>query len=185
MNIIPDEDSFGESKESNSTTSFSLQDFKILICNIRSIAGKVAELMQIVNDESIQCIFLQETWLDASIQSFQLPNFVCLARKDRADGPNRGGVAIFVRSDIANMTFLQHGSAGETSWLLLHRDAGTIALCNCYFPPTYRPEDFHLFSNDIDKMHDKADYFFISGDFNVHSKAWLHFPQTTLRKETP
>ena len=131
--------------------------------------------MQIVNDESIQCIFLQETWLDASIQSFQLPNFVCLARKDRADGPNRGGVAIFVRSDIANVTFLQHGSAGETSWLLLHRDTGTIALCNCYFPPTCLPKDFHLFSNDIDKMHDKADYVFISGDFNVHSKSWLHF----------
>ena len=56
---FPDEDSFGESNESNSITSFSLQDFKILICNIRSIAGKVAELMQISKDKWIYCIFLQ------------------------------------------------------------------------------------------------------------------------------
>ena len=54
-------DSSGETEESSLPAVFHLQDFKILTCNIRSLVGKVAELMKIVEDLDIRCIVLQET----------------------------------------------------------------------------------------------------------------------------
>ena len=113
----PEIDSSGETEESSLPAVFHLQDFKILTCNIRSLVGKVAELMKIVEDLDIHRIFLQETWLDASVPSVVLPIFTCLTRKARSTTSNCGGVATFVREDIANITFLQHSSNGDRSFL--------------------------------------------------------------------
>ena len=48
----------------------------------------------------IDIVLLQETWLDASVESFSLPGYVELSRRDRSAEDNRGGIITLCRKDV-------------------------------------------------------------------------------------
>ena len=86
--------------------------------------------MRLVEERDIHLIFLQESWLDASYESVELPNFTLLSRRDRSKDPNRGGVVAYMHHNIKNLTHIMHADIGERFWHMLQRDTASIAFCN-------------------------------------------------------
>jgi hypothetical protein len=114
MSPIGDEAS-GEPEAILPTQICKLQSVIILCINIRSLTNKIIELVHLVKAHDAHLICLQETWLDASHEAIEIPNFICIGRRDRSVNANRGGVAIYARVDIKNVVLLLHSVDAERS----------------------------------------------------------------------
>ena len=90
----------GQSKQISPEDEFKLQPLHVISCNIRSLLGKIGELSHLLEMFDVHVVCIQETWLDASVQSPALPNFRIISRRDRSNGPNRGGVLTYARNDM-------------------------------------------------------------------------------------
>ena len=75
---------------------------------------------------------MQESWLDDSVPSFVLPNFVKILRRDRSKGPNRGGIITYARSDVNNIVEFKVSVGSERCWHIVQRDTGSLGICNCF-----------------------------------------------------
>ena len=62
---------------------FDMQPLCILNCNIRSLMGKLAELMILLELFSVNLLCVQEFWLDASTPYPLIPNFSMIPRGGR------------------------------------------------------------------------------------------------------
>ena len=75
-------------------TQFASQHFSILTLNIRCFLARIDQLSVFLNLYDIDIVFLQETWLFAQSSPFSIHGYSIVARRDRSDNENRGGVLI-------------------------------------------------------------------------------------------
>ena len=75
--------------------------------------GKLGELIALVEKLEANVIFIQESWLDASVVNPVIPNFSVLSRRDRNDKSNRGGVIIYARGDLNNVIAFKKCAGSE------------------------------------------------------------------------
>ena len=110
----------------------------LLHVNIRGVKTHLAEL-----DGRLRCmperpllVALTETWLDASTGAVCLTGYSLISRRDRGDGRQGGGVALFAASAFAdNVVFIAHSGGYERSWRILHTSVGPLSFCVWYRPP--------------------------------------------------
>ena len=77
-------------------------DLIVFFINIKCLLNKLGELhyhLQFVNPH---VLFLQETWLDASVEAVELEGYTCISRRDWSPQENRGGVIAYVRKDMVD-----------------------------------------------------------------------------------
>ena len=100
----PSDISLGDSGDDVSDNSFLSQPaFNIICINIRCLLKNLAELICRIEILRPQLFLLQKTWLDASVESIDFPNYVIVSRRDRSQTSNRGGVIVFCRIDVKKM----------------------------------------------------------------------------------
>ena len=63
-----------------------------------------------------------------------IPGYICIARRDRAQSENRGGVMCLAKLSFQDLVPLEMSRDAERIWLLLHLDVGSILLCNLTLP---------------------------------------------------
>ena len=51
-------------------------------------------------------VLLQETWLDASVESVSLVGYMVVSRRDRSADTNRGGVLTLARHDFNRLVHI-------------------------------------------------------------------------------
>ena len=137
--MCPGKEDPGKSRVETSPIELKMQPLNILSVNIRSLMGKLDELCASVTALGVNLILVQESWLDASIVNPVLPNFIVLCRRDRSERANRGGVIVYISSELNNVVAYKESEHAERLWCLVHRDSGSIAICNWYLPPRSKP----------------------------------------------
>jgi len=165
----------GESGVDVSISSISNQSFVIYNINIRCFFAHTAELCHHIALHSPHVIFIQESWLNESIEQVELPNYTILSRRDRSSSENRGGIIAFVRLDVKNVVHVNNSTVAERSWHLLHSDIGSIALCNWYRPPGADLDHIDSFQQELSEFQDDAIGSLVIGDLNIHHMRWLRF----------
>lgn len=125
-----------------------------MICKIRCLKNKLAEIIEETKDYNVHLVLLQESWLDTSTESVALPGFYLLSRRG-SEGPNRGGVVAFVRQDVNNTRHLYNSVSAERSWHVLHRDTNSIAICNWYYSPSAGIQDIETLHEELLDMQKK------------------------------
>ena len=91
----PQEVDSGQSRVETPINELKMQPLIVLCVNIRSLMGKLGELVGLIERLEVNLIFIQESWLDASVVNPIIPNFYVLSRRDRNEKSNRGGVIIY------------------------------------------------------------------------------------------
>ena len=86
-----------------SLKTFRLSNVKNLIVahlNVNGIRNKFVDIVQILNENTIDVLFISETKIDQSFTTaqFNIPNFRCLRSDRNAHG---GGILVYIRSDLA------------------------------------------------------------------------------------
>ena len=148
--------------------------------NIRGWRSHNVELAGHVRLHGAPHIFaLNETHLDRSVlePGPEFAGYVRVARLDRRDGRSKGGILVFVRSDVEQRaTLLQHAKdlEHERSWLLIHADIGPVLFCVWYRPPCAGEiGSIHGFIEEWHELSKSCVGTIIVGDLNVHHKYWL------------
>ena len=68
-----------------------------------------------------EIVCLNATFLNRSIEDVELEGYSVVARRDRKDGRQGGGVMVFARHDVANhITLLEESQTAERVWLIIH-----------------------------------------------------------------
>ena len=81
-------------------------------------------------------ICLNETWLDSSVKSIALEGYVLVGRRDRRDGRECGGVAVFAATGVSDsVTLLKDSESSERLWVLVHSNLGPYLIGVWYRPP--------------------------------------------------
>ena len=169
------EEDVGESSINLPCKEFKLQPLRILNCNIRSLMGKLAELIIVISMLNINVVCCQETWLDKSIEHPCIPNFSVVSRRDRKDDTNRGGVIIYAHESMNNISEYHKSVDAERIWALIQRDTGSIAVCNWYLPPGTGVQEIESFKAELLEMNAIADTVILVGDLNIHHVSWLKY----------
>jgi len=118
-------------------------------------------------------LFIQETWLNKSIEMIKITNYVLLSRRDRSDEDNRGGIIAYVRSDVHNVVHLFNSSEAERSWHLIHTDVGTYAMANWYRPGVAEENVLQTFRQELEEIVSQNLGTLVTGDLNIHHSKWL------------
>ena len=149
----------------------------ILHVNIQGFVSHAAELsariQMMVIKPSIIC--LNETFLDASIKSVTLEGYELVGRRDRRDGRECGGVAMFVLAIQANnVTLLHESKSSERLWAIVHSDLGPYLVCAWYRPPEPGETDsIATLAKEYEELSPGMLGTIITGDMKVHQKRWL------------
>jgi len=77
------------------------------------VMGKLAELLCLLRSSDAHLCCVQESWLDASVESVNVPGFEVIARHDRNITANRGGVLVLCRTDMKNVVLLSKSADAE------------------------------------------------------------------------
>ena len=112
--------------------------FRVLHVNIRGWISHVAELVARLRrlQEKPDLICVNETFLDRTVEHLTLEGYTLVARRDRNDGRQGGGIAAFATSDIAErVTLIQSSDDAERFWLMVHADQGPHLVGVWYRPP--------------------------------------------------
>ena len=153
--------------------------FDLLHVNVQGLCSHLPELTARLRAMSRQpaAVCVNESFLDASIGFVELEGYSIVARRDRKDGRQGGGVIVFARTDIANrLTLVEESMEAERVWLLLHSTTGPYLICAWYRPPdpgevgsinTLRAEWLRHVEGALGTL--------IIGDLNVHHKGWLRY----------
>ena len=130
----------------------STRGLKIAHLNIRSLANKTDSLrLEGITNKTFDVLTLSEIWLDYSTSDaeIKLPGFVCI-RKDRTGNEEGyGGVAIYVREDLAFRlrSDIHTGGGQECLWIELIRvKCKPMLLCCAYRSPD---ADFQTFISSL------------------------------------
>ena len=97
----------------------------ILHSDVRGFISRVAELgarlRLTVSKPSVLC--LTETWADKGLPSMRIEGYTLISGRDRADGRQGGGVAVFALERLAHrVTLLENSQVAERSWVITHSD---------------------------------------------------------------
>ena len=146
----------------------------LLNANIRSINNKYDELAILCKDQSVDLIFLTESWCTEDTITTPLSGYACI-RHDRNNGQRGGGVMCYVNESIPykHWTDLDHVDH-ETLWITLRpyrlpRCYSQLILGIIYHPP--KAKNFELschISRTLDTLlnrHPNAGII-LTGDFN-------------------
>lgn len=122
----------------------STRGLKIAHLNIRSLANKTDSLrLEGINNKTFDVLTLSETWLDSSTSDaeIKLPGFVCIRLDRTGNKEGYGGVAMYVREDLAFRLRNDINTGGqECLWIELIRDKCKPTLLCC----AYRAPDADL-----------------------------------------
>jgi hypothetical protein len=113
-------------------------DFGIFFVNIQGLLSHLPELTAALHVLKIApgLVCLNETFLDASIESITLEGYELVARRDRDDGRKCGGVAVFANVSVkSRVTLLSKSDDSERVWVILHADTGPLLIGVWYRPP--------------------------------------------------
>ena len=103
----------------------------MLIANIQGLSAHLAELVFHLQATRPHVVLLQETWLDASVECVDIAGYFTVSRKDRSEGPNRGGVLTLARNDFNRLVFIENAEKDERSWHYLHADPRQCPALDC------------------------------------------------------
>ena len=163
----------GQSEAKMSGTRESSQSLSVYCINIRCLLAHAAELSYQLAIFNPHIVLIQESWLNKSVESVSLPNYMQISRHDRHDGENRGGVIAFARIDVKNIVFISNSDVAERSWHYLHLDTGTIAICNWYRPPGSAADHIESLQDELAQIRDDIIGVVIAGDLNIQHARWL------------
>ena len=117
---------------------------------------------------------LNETKSDAGVLSLNLTDYDNLCKRDR--GTNGGGIAVFVRKDIASkVSFLEESEDWERCWFLLHTATGPYLICCWYRLPREDLKGIKAMQTELKRLRDQGVGTAIIGDLNVHNRRWLRY----------
>ena len=170
LGVTPTDAASGEAEAPTSVTHVDEQLSKLIIysVNIRCILDKLVELQYQVDQITPQIVFVQETWLDASVENVPLHNYTCISRKDRSVSDNRGGVITFARDDLGDLVFLENSPVAERSWHILHTDAGDFLFANWYRPGSSDASHIEFLQVELDRHIPSCIGCVVAGDMNIH-----------------
>ena len=120
-------------------------------------------------------VMLQETWLDASVESVNVPGYTIISRRDRSKTENRGGVMTLCRSDFNALAHVRNCLEEERSWHFLNIGAETFLVGNWYRPGATVHDGFEKLQNDFNDFAGDVTGVIIAGDVNVHHQRWLRY----------
>ena len=129
----PQEIDSGKSRIETPTHELKMQPLIVLCINIRSLMGKLGELVTLVERLEANLIFIQESWLDASVVNPVVRNFYVLSRRDRNEKSNRGGSIIYARGDLNNVIAFKKCAGSERLWCLVQRDSSCVVFVQLIF----------------------------------------------------
>ena len=163
--------------EARPQSPLEFEKLTLLHVNIRGVKTHLAEL-----DGRLRCmterplvVALTETWLDASTATVCLTGYSLASRRDRADGRQGGGVALFAASAFAdNAVFIAHSDVYERSWHILHTSVGPWSFSVWYRPPAEELNGISAFERELTTHSETTVGSTVAGDLNVHRARWLH-----------
>lgn len=118
---------------------------------------------------------LNETFLDRSVPDLPIPGYTLVARRDRNDGRQCGGVAVYALTSIAaSVTVSCISPVAERIWVLIHSDHGPFLICCWYRPPEPGETSFvESFCSEFREHSPQALGTIVVGDLNCHNIRWL------------
>ena len=149
----------------------------VLLANVQSAVSKLAALTATLRTLKRKplLVCLNETWLDESTENLELEDYCSVARLDRQDGREGGGVAVYARKADSNRVTLVHKSTqAERVWVMVHSEQGPFLVCNWYRPPVAGEQDsLESFEKEWANLRGDALGGLVVGDLNLHHKKWL------------
>ena len=150
----------------------------LLVANIEGLCSrrrsyKVSMLREKMTESGTILAALSETHLNANILDAECSIVgYQLYRADRGFGRSKGGVAMYIRDDIAGCArVVCSGSNGVVEYQMIYLRQFSIVLINVYRPPTAEMNDFSPIIADLkQKLRDLNDFsasVIICGDFNM------------------
>ena len=157
------------------------KDITILVVNIQGLLvfnkdGVRANLTELeFHLASLQphIVLLQETWLDASVESVSLVGYMVVSRRDRSADTNRGGVLTLARHDFNRWVHIENSGYDERSWHYLHIEPETVLLGNWYRAVATIHDGYVNLISEIEKHSTESTGIILSGDLNIHHTRWL------------
>ena len=172
----PRDEAIGESMDGTSS-SFDINSIHnsitILHCNIRSLNANVGELQHRVNTLKPTLFALNETWLDASHPDVPIDGYTMITRRDRSLKANRGGVALYAKTELNCTVTLESSKVAELSWAVVHTNIGPI-LCGIWYRAKNDKEAITAFEREWAFHSRNAIGSIIIDDLNIRHKKWLH-----------
>ena len=155
----------------------SCEGISVLTVNIQSVnsAHHLAQLSHQLNLHRPHVVLIQETWLDKSTESVNIPGYTEVSRRDRSDGPNRGGILILQRDDFNGLVKICNCETEERSWHFLRLGVETILLASWYRPGASEHDGFVNLHRQVGQYFQVLSGVFLAGDLNVHHRKWLRF----------
>ena len=140
---------------------------------LSSLDELTARLRLAATKPDIICI--NESWLDKSVKSVELEGYTVVARRDRRDGRECGGVLVFAEKSVASsITQLSESEQFERVWLMIHANTGPHLLGAWYRPPASgERESISSLPAELAPLRDQVVGTTIIGDVNVHQRQWL------------
>ena len=149
----------------------------MIVANIEGLCSrrrsdKVGMLREKMVESGTLLAALTETHLNPNILDAEcsIPNYH-LYRADRGGNRNKGGVAMYIRSDIAGSSkLICSGSNGVVEYQMVHIRKYNVVIMNLYRPPTTKMAEFSpvlsTLKLKLNELDDHSISLIICGDFN-------------------
>ena len=151
-------------------------EFRIMNVNVHGLLAHKSELEFQLSDQGFpDLVALTETLLDKSVKHIDLYGYALVSRRDRDDGRQGGGIALYCRPSLQNsITHLSDSKTCERSWHMLHTNQGPVLVGVWYRPPCYGEVlSIRSLETEWKDASSSAVGSVILGDMNVHNKLWL------------
>jgi hypothetical protein len=142
--------------------------------NVRGLRSKINDFRLEILENSYPIVALTETWLNSSINNFELfPHHYNVLRCDRdvvQTGKSRGGgVLLAVVDSIKIQRLSDLETNGDNIWARLKISKHfSIVLALVYFPPNTHISAYKLFFEKLDYFATKKENIIVLGDFNLN-----------------
>ena len=143
--------------------------------NCCKLLKRKAELEARLCNSCVDILCLQETWLSEDVESIAISGYNLVGRLDRVLGPKRGygGIAVFVRTTLADIALVEYVSGAERMWCVLHTNLGALLIGNWYRPPDDDGRSAAMLQAEIERLRCDCVGVILVGDINIHHKRWL------------
>lgn len=146
----------------------SYNHLKVMFWNANSVISKIHDLFNLLIENDIQIALLSETFLKHNM-TFSHADYK-IYRLDRTSNV-KGGVAILIRKDISHSLLpCFETSVIEAIGVSIDSLSGRITFISAYNPGSNN--DVQAFINDVRKLTNINESFFICGDLNAKHRLW-------------
>ena len=142
-------------------------------CGIQCLLAHLVELCFQLDLHRPHVVCIQETWLNASHESVDIPGYTICSRRDRHNGDNRGGILTLQRNDFNGLVHICNTSDEERAWHFLKLGVDTILVANWYRPGASIHDGFSTLYAEMSEYFTQVSGIVIIGDLNIHHKRWL------------